>query len=212
MTFVENPHWMNPPVLAGVPLARARAVGVMIHGRLQRPDVMLDAVARLGLDDVGYVLPVAYEHSWYPGRYFEPVAHNQPDVTWSLSALELTLARVIDAGVPPERTVLAGFGQGGCLVAELVARAPRPFAGVAVLAGGLLGPDGEQAEPARVDGLPMLFACSRHDEWIELERVQSSARAFERAGALVEVEIYDDREHAIGDAAVAATRNLFAHA
>jgi phospholipase/carboxylesterase len=169
-------------------------------------------VARLALDDVAYVLPVAYEHSWYPGRYFEPVAHNEPDVSWSLSAFELALGQVADGGVPPERTVLVGFGQGGCLVAELVARKPHPFAGVGVLAGGLLGPDGEQTEPRRADELAMLFVSSRHDEWIAIERVQASARAFERAGASVAVEVYDDHEHAISDAAIKALRALFARA
>ncbi len=189
MTFVENPHWMNRPVLAGVPLAQARAAGVLIHGRLQQPSFMLDVASRLALDDVAYVLPVAYEHSWYPGRYFEPVQQNEPDVTWSLSAFDLALGMVSDAGVPPQRTVLAGFGQGACLVAELIARRPQPFAGVAVLAGGLLGPDGELTEPAPVHDLPMLFATSRQDEWVTVERVQVSSEAYQRAGAAVVVEV-----------------------
>jgi phospholipase/carboxylesterase len=42
--------------------------------------------------------------------------------------------------VPPERIVLAGFSQGGCLVAVLLARTPRPYAGVAILTGALIGP------------------------------------------------------------------------
>lgn len=42
--------------------------------------------------------------------------------------------------MPPERIVLAGFSQGGCLVAVLLARTPRPYAGVAILTGALIGP------------------------------------------------------------------------
>ena len=211
MAAVGNRHLRHPPVLAGVPFDRARVIGVLVHGRDQGPEVMLDVADRLALDGAGYVLPVADGRSWYPGRYFDPPADNEPYVGWSLTAFERAIAIARDAA-SLERIVLAGFSQGACLVAELVARNPRPFAGVAVLTGTLLGPDGEEPEPAPADRLPMLFAGSRYDEWVPLERVQSSAKAFERAGASVTTEVYDDREHHVSDRAVVALRRLFERA
>ena len=205
-----NPHLGNPPVLAGAALGDARVAGVLVHGRDQGPEVMLDVAERLALPEVGYVLPVASGRSWYPGRYFDPVADNEPHVGWSLEAIEAALD-VARGHFSYERIVLAGFSQGACMVAELVARNPRPFLGVGVLTGTLLGPDGAEMQPARKAGLPVLCASSRYDEWVPLARVQSTAQAFAAAGADVTVEVYDDREHHVSDRAVAGLRRLFEH-
>jgi predicted esterase len=195
--------------LGGAPLAQARAVGVLVHGRDQGPEVMLDVAERLDLHEVGYLLPVAFERSWYPGRFFDPIEDNEPHVSWSLEALEAAIATACARAGQLEHIVLGGFSQGACLVAELVARRPRRFAGVAVLTGSLMGPEGAETRPARVDGLPMFIASSRHDGWIPLERAESTARAFELAGAQVAFEVYDDREHHVSDRAVAGLRALF---
>ncbi|MBV9422197.1 MAG: dienelactone hydrolase family protein [Solirubrobacterales bacterium] len=200
-------------MLAGAPLGTARGVGVLVHGRDQGPDVMLDVAERLGLGDaVAYVLPVAAGRSWYPGRYYEPVADNEPHVTWSLECFEAAIEVARSGGLPLERVVAAGFSQGACLVAELVARRPRRFAGVAVLTGTLLGPDGSEVRPGRVDGLPMFFGSGRYDEWIRLERAESTARAFQRAGAEVVFETYEDPEHHVTAQAVSGVRKLFERA
>jgi phospholipase/carboxylesterase len=204
----ENPHLAFEPMLVGAALEQARAVAVLVHGRDQDAEVMLDVVQRLGLDDVAYVLPVAAQRSWYPGRYFDPIEVNQPHVDWALEAYAAAVARATEAGVPEPRIVLAGFSQGACLIAELIARNPRPFAGVAVLTGSLLGPDGAMTEPAFLNGLPMYFGASRHDEWVAIERAELTARMCERAGARASIEIYEDRVHHINDRAVSALAKL----
>ncbi len=208
----NNPHLARAPVPAGPPLELARMAAVLVHGRNQDEQVMLDVVARLGLDDVAYVLPMAAGNVWYPGRYFDPLPDNAPWIAWSLDALDGAIARVRAAGVGDERLVLAGFSQSACLIAELIARRPRSWAGAAILTGTLLGPDGEMTRPRRADGLPMFFGSSRHDQWIRLDRVEATAAAFQEAGASVSLEIYDDREHQISDDAVAGLRRLLAAA
>jgi phospholipase/carboxylesterase len=209
MSSCANPHLEIEPVTAGVPAAQARSVAILVHGRNQDEQVMLDVAARLDLADIGYVLPVAAGGTWYPGRYFDPLEVNQPDIDWALEAYERAIGVAAAAGVPDDRIVLAGFSQGACLIAELVARRPRPWQGVAVLTGTLLGPAGHEVVPARADGLPMFFGSSRHDEWIALERAQATARSFAAAGARTTVEIYDDRVHHVSDAAVDGLRRLF---
>jgi len=164
----------------------------------------------LGIDDpdVAYVLPAASGGTWYPGRFNEPRIVNEPQLGHALEAAETAIAEVLDAGVPAERVVLAGFSQGACLVADLIAKAPRSYAGAAILTGALIGPEGEVARPGPLDGLPVYMETSRYDEWVPLERVEATARALEEAGARVELQVSDEREHRIRDAAVAGVRGL----
>jgi phospholipase/carboxylesterase len=182
---------------------------VVLHGRGQEPAYMLEhLVLHIDDPDVAYVLPAASGGSWYPGRYNEPRIVNEPQLGYALEAAEIAIAEVLAAGVPPERVVLAGFSQGGCLVADLIARTPRPYAGAALLTGALIGAEDEAARPGPLDGLPVFMETSRYDEWVALERVEATGRALEAAGARVELQVSDDREHRIRDAAVAGVRAL----
>lgn len=208
MSLAANPHLARAPVTAGRPVERARMACVLVHGRDQDEGVMLDVIERVDLDDIAYLLPIAAERSWYPRRYFDPLSHNEPYLTWAIEACEVALANAHAAGVSDERIVTGGFSQGACVLAELLARRPRRFAGAAVLTGSLLGRAEERITPAPVNGLQMFFGLSRYDEWIALEHAQATAQAFEQAGAVVSFETYDDREHHINDAAVAGLRAL----
>jgi phospholipase/carboxylesterase len=180
---------------------------VLVHGRGQDAEAMLDVVERLNLGDVAYLLPVAAGRSWYPGRYFDPVRENEPHVSWAVEACEVALARARAGGVPEQRIVLGGFSQGACVVTELLARGTRRVAGAAILAGSLPGRPADRT-PAPLVGLQMFFALSRYDEWIELADARATAEAFERAGAVVTFETYDDRAHHINDRAVDGLRAL----
>jgi phospholipase/carboxylesterase len=209
-----NPHLAAPPVTVGPPVADARRVAVVVHGRDQDPEYMLEhLVARLDAPDVAFVLPAAAERSWYPARYFDPREANEPWLGHALAALEAAIG-----DVEPERVVLTGFSQGACLVADLlgakpgsllpsggVARAPRRFAGAAILTGAFIA---AHPEPAGLDGVPVFMESSRYDEWVALDDVEATAEAFEAAGARVTLEVSDDREHRIRDAAVAGVRAL----
>jgi phospholipase/carboxylesterase len=196
-----NPHLAVPPVTVGPPVAGARRVAVVVHGRDQDPEYMLEhLVARLDAPDVAFVLPAAAERSWYPARYFDPREANEPWLGHALAALEAAIG-----DVEPERVVLAGFSQGACLVAELLGRAPRRCAGAAILTGAFIG---AHPEPAGLDGVPVFMESSRFDEWVALDDVEATAKALEAAGARVELQVSDDREHRIRDAAVAGVRAL----
>ena len=141
---------------------------------------------------------------WYPGRYNDPSAANEPWLGHALEAGEAVIAGLLEAGVPAERIVLAGFSQGGCVVADLLARTPRAYAGVAVLTGALIGPDSDVTRSGPPGGVPWVFMeTSRYDAWVALERVEATARALEAAGARIELQVAEDREHRIRDAGVA---------
>jgi phospholipase/carboxylesterase len=204
-----NPHLAAPPVRVGRALTRARRVAVVIHGRGQEPVYMLEhLVLRIDEPDVAWVLPVAAGGSWYPARFSDPRDANEPWLSQALEACEAAIADVLAAGVPPERVVLTGFAQGGCLAAELIAQTPRPYAGAALLTGALIGPEHDVTRPRQLDGLPVFMESSRYDEWVPLDRVEATADALEAAGARVERHVAEDREHRIRDAAVAGVRGL----
>ena len=214
MTVAGNPHLAVAPARAGAPLDQAgtAAAAVLVHGRDQDELVMLDVARRLGLPGVAYVLPVAAGGSWYPGRYFDPADVNQPHLDWALEAVAAAIGQARRGGFPDQRIVVGGFSQGACLVAELIARRPAPFAGAAVLTGCRLGPREQQVTTAAQAGLPMFFSCGRDDPWVRLADVRASAEAFRRAGASVVFEVSAEREHRIGDDAVAGLRRLLAGA
>ena len=89
--------------------------------------------------------------------------------------------------------------------ADLVAPAPWPFAGAAILTGAFIGP---HPGVAGLDGVPVFMESSRYDEWVELDDVAATAKALKAAGARVTLDVSDDREHRIRDAAVAGVRAL----
>jgi predicted esterase len=199
--MAANPHLETGPLHAGVPLGEARAAAVLVHGRDQEPAYMLAHLARrLDTHGVAWILPVAAERSWYPGRFFDPPSAQEPWLTHALDAYDATLAGVEAAGVPLRRTVLVGFSQGACLVAELAVGRPRPFGGVAILTGALMGSaKGRQVQPGSLEGVPALVAGATRDPWIPPGPMRETARALERAGADVTLRLYDEREHHIND-------------
>src|SRR5689334_12529493 len=136
-------------------------------------------VEPLALPGIAYLLPVAAGRSWYPRRYFDPRAANEPWLSAAVEACEATVGLALEAGIPPERIVLAGFSQGACLLADFVAGRPRPYAGAALLTGALITPPKEL--PPLAD-LPVVMVSSRHDEWVSIADVRATARAFEAGG------------------------------
>jgi phospholipase/carboxylesterase len=102
-------HLSQPMTWAGASPERARAAAVVVHGRDQDPQYMLDVLARVGVEDVAYLLPRAAGHTWYPGRFIQPEEVNQPSLDDALDTLTNATEQLADVGFGPERTVLVGF-------------------------------------------------------------------------------------------------------
>jgi len=205
----SNPHLANEPVRAGVPLEDAQVAAVVVHGRDQDPAYMLEhLVDRLDVPGIAYLLPAAAARSWYPGRYFDPRPANEPWLSAALEACEATVQVAFEAGIPANRIVLAGFSQGACLLADFIARQPRPYAAAGLLTGALIGARDELTPLPPLDGLPVVMVSSRHDDWVSMDAVCATARAFEAAGARVDVRVLDNREHLIAPAAVESVREI----
>lgn len=205
-----NPHTSSGMSLVGEPLRSASIAVVAVHGRDQEPQWMLDhLVSRLDLPGAAYILPTIEGGSWYPNRFFDPAAENEPWITHALERFGSAVALAGDAGVPVQRVLLTGFSQGACLVAEMLVRDVRPYAGVAVLTGGFMGSDEELVVPPEpLEGMPVLITGHVDDSWVPVPRVERTAELLREAGAQVELAIHDDPEHGINDDEVAAVRRM----
>jgi phospholipase/carboxylesterase len=203
-----NPHLSTELVRAGNPDARVAAV--LVHGRDQDPEFMLEAAQRLALDDeVAYVLPRASGRSWYPGRFYDSIEDNEPCLGWSLEAIEAAVAAARGDRRALPAVALVGFSQGACIVAEHLARRPEPYGAAAILTGALFGtPDAERMPAGSLGGLPMFFGIAEDDDWIPVDAVRDTVVAFQRAGADCELHVYDDQEHGINDDEIVAVRSL----
>ncbi len=200
MLTSDNPHLGTPLRREGPPLAQAALAAVLVHGRGQDPGYMRDVAHRIGMDDVRCVYPAAAGNSWYPGRFMDPPEANEPWLGHALDAIDHALATLEEEGFDARRTALIGFSQGACLLAEHLVRRPRPYAAVALLTGGYIGPDGlARHSSGTLPGTPILLSSSEVDEWVPPRRVRETADLLQDIGAAVTLRIHRARDHGVDD-------------
>ena len=196
---------------AGMPLAHAKAAVIMLHGRGASAGDMLSLVELLGQPDMAYLAPQAPGASWYPYSFLEPIARNEPALSQALATVDGVLAHLSEHGLPPDRVVLLGFSQGGCLALEYTARHARRYGGAVGLSAGLIGPPGTPRNYAgTLAGTPVFIGCSDVDFHIPLARVHESTEVLRRLGGDVTERIYPGLGHTINDDEIAHVRRILA--
>ncbi len=191
----------------GAPLEAARVITVLLHGRGAGARGILELSDALAAPGVAFLVPEAPGGSWYPQRFLEPTAKNQPFLD---AALEMVRNTVLQAGVPQSQVVLIGFSQGACLALEAAHRTGGRWGAVIGFSGGLIGAEEEVGarQGAGLEGTPVFLGCSDVDSHIPLGRVQRSADVLERQGATVDTRIYPGFGHAINADELEAARAL----
>ncbi len=196
--FSTELHQGQPVLLAGEPLERARAAMVMVHGRGAMAENILELAVELDQPGFAYLAPQAANNSWYPQSFLAPIPSNEPWLSSALALLGTVIQQVEARGIPLERTLLLGFSQGACLSLEFAARHAQRYGGIAVLSGGLIGPDGTPRDYAgSFAGTPVFLGCSDQDFHIPKERVQHSAEILQRMGADVTMRLYPGLGHTV---------------
>ena len=200
----DGPHHGQPIVAAGAPVASARAVGVLLHGRGATALSILDLGDAINRPDVAWLAPQARGNTWYPNRFVAPIESNEPWLSSALAAVGDVVAQVGEAGAPRSRIVLIGFSQGACLALEALIRTPGIVGGAAGLSGGLIGPPGTAwPDAGRLDGVPVFLGCSAVDFHIPKERVLESADVLRARGAEVTAILYPGLDHTVNDDEIA---------
>ncbi|NUB90577.1 phospholipase [Haloterrigena sp. SYSU A121-1] len=207
MDAVSGPHAGQPLLAAGAPALAADAALVVCHGRgatAQGVVNLFEPVYRHGL---AVLAPQAERSRWYPRSAAAPRTENEPWLSSSVDCVAAACEAAAEIGIPPERTVLAGFSQGACVVAEYVRRNPDRYGGLAVLSATLPG-SATELEATDIDGslaaTPVLLGYGAEDPYIDPSRVAATAQIFERADAAVDERRYPETGHEVTDDEFAA--------
>ena len=208
---IPGPHRGQPVLAAGVPLEQARAAMIMLHGRGATAQDILELTHLLKQPDFAYLAPQALHNAWYPNSFLAPLASNEPYLASALAFIAALLTHVQQAGIPLERAMLLGFSQGACLASEFVARNARRYGGLAVLSGGLIGPDGTPRDYAgSLADTPIFLGCSDVDFHIPKERVELSAEVLRRLDGNVTLRLYPNMEHTVNPDEMRFVRGMMA--
>ena len=208
---IRGIHQGLPVLTAGEPLVGARAVMILVHGRGATASDILLLGGELQQPGFAYLAPEAANDAWYPNSFLAPLASNEPHLSSALAVISSLLEQAARAGIPAERTVIAGFSQGACLLLEFVARRARRYGGVIALSGGLIGPDGTpRAYPGSLAGTPVFLGCSDTDPHIPKERVLHSAEVLQALGGQVTTKLYPSMGHTINRDEILVARSIVA--
>jgi predicted esterase len=209
-TVPNDPHAGALLLTNGAPLERARTALLALHGRgaSARDILALTKLLELG-DDVAVVAPQASGNTWYPYSFLAPLDQNEPYLASALNLLDTLVTYLADHDIPAERVLLLGFSQGACLASEYAARRARRWGGVAVLTGGLIGPDGTPRDYAgTLDGTPVFLGAGDPDAHVPWTRVEETAAVFARLGAAVTTRRYPGLPHTVNEDEIAAVQAL----
>jgi phospholipase/carboxylesterase len=196
----------------GAPRDSSRRAGVLLHGRGRTADEKVDLAARLGtLDGMRWLAPGADLGSWYPHRFWDQSAANEPFLTEAVARCDEAVHEASDGGrLAPAQIAVVGFSQGACVALEYALRHPGRCGTLIVFTGALMGPPETdwQARGLRLNGVRILLTGSDADDWVPVEATRESARVLVELGADVTLRVYHGRPHIVNDEEVAEARAI----
>lgn len=211
----SDPHAGRPIGRAGASLDDAAAAVVLVHGRGADARDILGLAGELAPEGaagrLAFLAPDAARNTWYPYSFLSPIERNEPWLSSALAFVGRVTAEIEAAGIPSERTVLAGFSQGACLATEYAARNPRRYGAVIAFTGGLIGPPGTAfAHEGNLAGTPVYLGAGDPDPHVPWKRVEETAEVLRRLGAEVETERFPGLPHTIARAEILKARAMVA--
>src|SRR5215208_5655256 len=195
--------------MGGAPLNSARGGLIAIHGRGAGAEDIFALANEVAPSEIAILAPQAAGNTWYPYRFLEPTERNEPYLSSALQVVADLIAQLGEHGIPSQRVALLGFSQGACLALEATARNPQRYAGVIGFSGGLVGPPGTSFDfTGSLNGTPVFIGSSDVDPHIPKERVEESAAALIRLGAVVDVRLYPGMGHTVNRDELEAARSI----
>ncbi|MBV1800097.1 alpha/beta hydrolase [Siccirubricoccus sp. G192] len=211
VTGGTGPHAGQPIATMGAPPAEAAGALILAHGRGGDAEEMLGLAGLVAPPALACLAPQAAGNTWYPYRFTEPVARNEPYLSSALAVLDDLVDRLVGDGVPVERIALLGFSQGACLALEFARRRAQRLGAVIGLSGGLIGDSVAPATGAPIfAGMPILLGCSERDPHIPIGRVRETEVVMQALGAEVVTRIYPGGDHGINEDEAGIARRILA--
>jgi predicted esterase len=163
-----------------------------------------------------WLAPGADLGSWYPNRFWDEAAANEPFLTQAVARCDEAVHEASDGGrLAPAQIAIVGFSQGACVALEYALRHPGRCGTLIVFTGALMGPPGDDRVntdwlplTGSLAGLRVLLTGSDADDWIPVEATRESARVLVELGADVTLRIYHGRPHIVNDEEVAEARAI----
>jgi predicted esterase len=194
----ENIHRNQPVINYGVEIDDANLITILLHGRGSTAEAMLPIADALNKDGVRFVIPQAGLNRWYPQTAFGPLEANEPDLSSALGIISTLVESAHEHGFSDQQIVFGGFSQGACLASEYVARNAKKYAGLFVLSGALIGPQGMPRNyPGSLDNMPVFIGGSDVDPWVAHDLISETASLFQEMGANVDFRTYPGMAHTI---------------
>lgn len=199
-TNFQGPHQQAAIKTYGMTLSRAKGAMIMVHGRGATAEGILSLAEEFAQPDFHYMAPQAHNYAWYPYSFLASISKNEPGISSGLQLIHDLILSVEKEGIEREKIILLGFSQGACLASEFAARHPQKLGGLAVLSGGLIGPEIRMEDyDGDMKRTPVYLGCSDEDPHIPQKRVDESAEIFENIGARVTKKIYPGMGHTINE-------------
>ena len=191
--------------------AEAPRAGLLLHGRERLPEEMLDLAERLNIGAFRWVAPAADGGTWYPHRFSDPFAVNEPYIAAAMAACDAAFAEMRDGGrLSPRKLAIVGFSQGACIASEYVLRHPGCCSVLVMFTGGIIGHDIRRwlVSGVRLEGLRVFLTGSDVDEWIPESRTRLTETVLSALGAEVRLRLYPGRPHLVSDEEIVEARAL----
>ena len=180
----------------GCDWSEAEQVLVLVHGRDREPEELVKPLLEAGdLSNVKILAPWVEPRCWYEGRYDAPLEDHEAARDAGLAHIGEAVAQARARGAS---VILAGFSQGGCMVAEyLLTRGADDIAAAAIFTGSALDPGAEREGAADLNGLPVILSGGTADPWLPVTDLERTADLLASAGARPELTTFDDQEHVV---------------
>ena len=207
----NDPHRDIPALYFRSEIQSVEAVIFLFHGRGGGIESIHNQLGRHILrDNLVLVIPQADSNCWYPFRFNEPEAVNQPWLDSALAWIHNEVSQFVHRGLDPARIFFGGMSQGSCLALEYLLRYPQRYGGVFCLSGGLIGPEGERQPLAdnALQGTPVFLGCADEDDWIPRVKFDESVAVLNRSGATVEARLYEGLGHKICEEELNLVRDM----
>ncbi|MDE3157845.1 MAG: phospholipase [Acidobacteriota bacterium] len=201
----------SPLLEAGLPRGKARSAGILLHGRDRTREEKVVLASSFQLEGIRWLAPAADTGSWYPGRFFDPVAVNEPFLSQAIDHIDRVVDEAGEGGrLGPSQIFLVGFSQGACLALEYALRRPGRSGALVVFTGSIFGAPGEVRSfpPDLLAGLRVLVTGSDSDEWIPEASTRETARLLSELGAEVRLRVYKGRPHIVSPEELAEARDF----